>query len=148
MKSNNFGALIVAILVSWSCAGDGTGLDAFGNPLDPGGGGPPPLAPTLTAIQANVFSAICIQCHTGAAAPLGLALNDGVSRDNLVGVASVELPALLRVDPGNPEDSYIIWKIEGRSGIVGGRMPLGLPPLSAEQIEAIRGWIESGAQDN
>ena len=142
------GALLAAALISSGCAGDGTGLDAFGNPLQPGGGGLPPLAPTLTSVQANVFSAICIRCHTGAAAPLGLALDEGLSRNNLVSVASVERPELMRIDPGNSEGSYIIWKIEGRSGIVGGRMPLGLPPLSAEQIEAIRGWIEDGAPDN
>jgi hypothetical protein len=52
------------------------------------------------------------------------------------------------VNPGDPESSYIVWKIEGRSGIVGARMPLGLAPLSDEQIAAIRGWIADGAQDN
>ncbi|MFQ5529889.1 MAG: hypothetical protein ACE5FP_06005 [Gemmatimonadota bacterium] len=148
MRARTLGLLAVTLLIGWGCAGEGTGLDPFGNPLDPGGGGPPPLAPTLTAIQANVFTAICIQCHTGAASPLGLALDEGVSRDNLVGVASVELPAVLRVDPGNPDDSYIVWKIEGRAGIAGARMPLGLPPLTTEQIDAIRGWIQAGAPDN
>jgi hypothetical protein len=81
-------------------------------------------------------------------APLGLALDEGVARGNLVGVASVELPALLRVSPGKPDSSYVMWKIEGRSGVIGERMPLGLSPLSAEQIQAVRGWIEAGAQDN
>ncbi len=107
-----------------------------------------PLAPTLSAIQANVFTPICTQCHTGASAPFGLALGAGLSRQNLVGVASAEQPALLRVRPGNPDSSYVVWKIEGRSGIVGGRMPLGLAPLSSDQIAAIRGWIQAGALDN
>ncbi|MFQ5889376.1 MAG: hypothetical protein ACE5JR_04910 [Gemmatimonadota bacterium] len=136
---------VLAIAFSSGCAGDGTGLDEFGNPLGPPG---LQLAPTLSSIQDNVFSAICTRCHTGAAAPLGLALDAGVSRGNLVGVASIEIPELLRVDPGVPDSSYIVWKIEGRQGIVGGRMPLGLSPLSEDQISAIREWIAEGAQDN
>ncbi len=134
-----------AALAVLSCAGEGTGLDEFGNPLGPP---PPDLQPTLSSIQANVFTPNCTQCHTGAVAPLGLALDEGVARGNLVGVASVELPALLRVSPGKPDSSYVMWKIEGRSGVIGERMPLGLSPLSAEQIQAVRGWIEAGAQDN
>ena len=140
MTVNRWRCGIAALFVSLAqsgCAGDGIGLDPLGNPLGPGG--PVPLEATLTGIQANVFSAICIRCHTGAAAPLGLALDEGLSHGNLVGVASVELPGLQRVNPGNPDESYVVWKIEGRSSIVGGRMPLGLDPLSAEQIAAIRG---------
>lgn len=127
---------------AWGCAGDGTGLDEFGNPLGPG---MPALAPTLTSIQANIFTPICTRCHTGAAAPLGLRLDPSVSWMNLVGVASTEVPALLRVRSGEPDSSYLVWKLEGWPGIVGGRMPLGLPPLSSQQLAAVRGWIERGA---
>lgn len=138
-------ALLAALIGGLSCAGDGTGLDAFGNPLDGSGA---PLGPTLAGIQANIFTPICTQCHTGAAAPLGLALDAGVAYANLVGVTSVEMPSMRRVEPGNPDNSYIVWKIEGRSGIVGAQMPRGLPPLSAEQIAAVRGWIQAGAAAN
>ncbi|MFQ5680096.1 MAG: hypothetical protein ACE5HP_11640 [Gemmatimonadota bacterium] len=140
------GALLVLLAAPlvWGCAGDGTGLDEFGNPLTAG----VPLGPTLGSIQANIFTPICTRCHTGAAAPLGLALDAGVARQNLVDVPSVEAPALKRVDPGKPDSSYVVWKIEGRAGITGGRMPLGLPPLSAAQIQAIRGWIENGARND
>lgn len=138
-------ALLATVLVLWSCVGDGTGLDEFGNPIQDT---TLELGPTLSSIQAFVFTPICTQCHTGAAAPLGLALDSGVARQNLVGVTSTEVPALMRVNPGQPDASYIVWKIEGRSGIQGGRMPLGLQPLSAEQIAAIRGWIADSALNN
>jgi len=128
-----------------ACAGDGTGLDQFGNPLSPD---TPELGPTLDSIQQNVFTPICTQCHTGAAAPLGLALDEGASRDDLVNVQSVEHAELLLVSPGDPEASYLVWKVEGRADITGGRMPLSLPPLSEAEIAAIRGWIEQGAEDN
>ncbi len=138
-------ALLATVLLLWSCAGEGTGLDEFGNPIR---ANTLELGPTLSSIQAFVFTPICTQCHTGAAAPLGLALDSGVARQNLVGVTSVEVPVLMRVSPGQPDASYIVWKIEGRSGIQGGRMPLDMQPLSAEQIAAIRGWISDGALNN
>jgi hypothetical protein len=67
------------------------------------------------------------------------------SFQDLVGIASVELPALLRVDPGNPDNSYLVHKIEGRPTILGAQMPLNQPPLSGSQIAAIRTWIQNGA---
>ncbi len=128
-----------------SCVGDGTGLDDFGNPL---GQSQVALAPTLASIQANIFTPICTKCHIGASAPLGLALADGIARQNLVFVSSVEMPELMRVNPGKPDSSYIVWKIEGRSAIMGARMPFGLTPLSTEEIDAVRGWIAAGALEN
>ena len=136
-------ALAVLVGVS-SCAGDGTGLDEYGNPA----GQIAALGPTLAGLQDNIFTPICTRCHTGAAAPLGLALDAGVAYQNLVGVQSVGDPQMVLVSPGQPEASYLVWKVEGRSGIVGGRMPLGLEPLSAEQLAAIGGWIQAGAPSN
>lgn len=101
---------------------------------------------TLASLQQNIFGAICIACHTGSAAPRGLRLD---SEDNsyafLVNHAADEVPELMRVNPGNPDDSYIIRKLEGAAGIVGGRMPLGGPYLSQEQINTVRDWIANGA---
>jgi hypothetical protein len=159
------GAFLLACACS-SCAGDGTCLDEFGNPLapevlagardatcldefgNPLTSQPAALEPNLSSIQANIFTPVCTGCHTGAAAPLGLALDDGLARRNLVDVESGEVPGLVRVKPGKPDSSYLVWKIEGRPEIVGGRMPLFLAPLSAEEIAAIRGWIRDGAEDD
>ncbi len=91
-----------------------------------------------------MFSAICTNCHTGAAAPQGLRLENGMSHAMLVNVPSTEVPTILRVNPGNPNASYLVQKIEGTAA-VGGRMPLGGPNLSADQIAAIRQWITNGA---
>jgi hypothetical protein len=147
MWRNRAAVAIVLVLVGGgsACVGDGTGLDEFGNPLDGGAG---ELTPTLASIQRNIFTPICTACHTGSAAPLGLALDAGVAWSNLVGVTSVERAPLRRVAPARPDSSYIVWKIEGRSGIIGGRMPLGQSPLTAEQIRAIRDWIAAGALQN
>jgi hypothetical protein len=53
------------------------------------------------------------------------------------------------VIPGDPENSYLIHKLEGRPGIVGNRMPNNGPPyLTDGQIRIIRRWIEDGAPNN
>ncbi len=54
----------------------------------------------------------------------------------------------LRVDPGKPDDSYLVQKLRGSSSINGGRMPLGAPPLAADEISGIVEWIENGAREN
>lgn len=113
------------------------------DPLETGG-----LDPTLESIQTDIFDRSCALsgCHAGSNAPLGLDLSAGNARENLVGVASVEVPELDRVDPGNPDDSYLVIKLEGSERMVQGRMPLGMPALSDEQIGTVREWIEGGAE--
>jgi hypothetical protein len=64
--------------------------------------------------------------------------------DNIVNVASTEIPDMDRIEPGDPEMSYLVWKIEGRSGITGSRMPLG-GVLPNSQIQTIVSWVEAGA---
>lgn len=123
----------------------GLGYMACGgnNGTGPSGG----VQADLASIQANIFSNNCALsgCHIpGGAAPMALR-NSTESFNNLVNVNSTEKPSLLRVAPGDPDNSYLVHKIEGRSDIVGGRMPLGRTPLSTEEINAIREWIANGA---
>jgi mono/diheme cytochrome c family protein len=105
--------------------------------------------PVATAVDYTsdiqpVFTNRCTGCHSGGGAPQGLQLDAANSYADLVNVASNEVPSLLRVEPGNPDDSYLVHKIEGTAA-VGGRMPLGGTPLSAETIALIRQWISEGA---
>ncbi len=75
-------------------------------------------------------------------------LSAGQAHANIVNVRSMENAALNRVTPGDPDNSYLVWKIEGRPEIVGEPMPRGRDPLPPEAITAIRQWIADGAQDN
>ncbi len=104
-----------------------------------------PLIATLPSIQAHIFTPICTACHAGAAAPEGLMLDAANSYGLLVDVPSVQAPDLMRVEPGNPDDSYLIQKLEGTAA-VGARMPEGGPPLPQSDINVIRQWITEGAQ--
>ena len=121
--------------------------------------GPTPnLEPTFSSIQAEIFESTdvggrvaCTGCHTstGRAPAGGLNLNHDVAYASLVSVPARQKPGAIRVIPSDPENSYIVHKVEGRSGIVGLRMPFSGPPfLTAGQILIMRRWIELGALNN
>lgn len=126
-----------------ACAGSGAGLDANGRPIGSEGSGGP-LLPTFESIQSNVFTPICSVCHAGGAAPEGLHLDAANSYAMIVGVPSAEEPSILRIKPGDPDNSYLIQKVEGRAA-VGAQMPYGGPPLPAATIAAMRQWVTDGA---
>jgi hypothetical protein len=151
-----FGALasragvVLTLLSIAACAGNGNGLDANGQPLAAGSSGSlPPLSADFASIQANIFTPICSVCHIGGGAPEGLRLDAADSFNLLVGVPSTEVPSLLRVKPGDPDNSYIIQKLEGHAA-VGAQMPFGCPStqpcLTTTTIAFIRQWITDGAQ--
>jgi hypothetical protein len=129
-------ALLAACTLLAAC-GSGDGFDQ--------GGGAVPLGSSFDSIQANVFTAVCEQCPSGATAPAGLRLDAANSYTLLVNVPSRQQPGVLRVKPGDPENSYLIKKLEGRD-ISGERMPAGLPPLPQAEIDALKSWIAAGAQ--
>jgi hypothetical protein len=119
----------------------------------------PDLAPTFTSIQQNIFTssdssgrAACTNCHTtagGRVPPVGMDLGSANAHAQLVNVAAVGKAGAIRVIPGDPENSYLIHKLEGRSGINGLRMPRSGPPyLTDGQIRVIKRWIELGAPNN
>jgi len=138
-----FLALLGVSLLLCACApGSGEGLNVSGRPLSEGGD--VPLAATLASIQVNVFDASCIACHAGAGAPKGLRLDASNSFTNLVGVPSQEVGSMLRVEPGNPNRSYLIRKLEGTAA-EGDRMPLGGAPIPQATIDFVRQWILDGA---
>ncbi len=108
---------------------------------------PPPV--TLAQIQSQIFTPTCAVsgCHTGSPLAGQLNLSDGQSFSSLVGVASVGNPAAVRVVVGNPDQSYLVQKLEGAAGIVGMQMPRGADPLSPAQIGLVRSWITAGAAE-
>ena len=116
----------------------------------------PDLEPTFSSIQQQIFSAgdssgrpACTNCHNAIGSRFnGLDLTAAVSYNNLVNVPSRFKAGAVRVIPGDPENSYLIHKLEGRSTIAGVRMPLNGPYLQSGQILVIKRWIEIGAPNN
>jgi hypothetical protein len=122
-------------------------LVACGSGGDESAQGPPPLAPTLASIQTNVFSVNCALsgCHTGNTPAQGLRLDPGESYRNIVNVPSQYGGMLVRVIPGDPDESFLIQKLEGTQ-MFGDRMPANGPPyLPLATIDVIREWIQNGA---
>ncbi|HLG57369.1 MAG TPA: hypothetical protein VI485_18650 [Vicinamibacterales bacterium] len=120
--------------------------------------GPTPnLEPTLSSIQRDIFGApdssgraACTQCHNAVGSAFnGVNLTAGASYASLVGVASRFKPGSMRVIAGDPENSYLVHKLDGRAGIVGLRMPRNGPPyLTDGQMLVIKRWIELGARND
>ena len=127
-------------------SGSGGGNSPPTPPLPPP---PPPFGANFSEIQANVFTPTCAVsgCHSGAGSPQGLRLDEATSYALLVNVASTENGAVLRVNPGNPDDSYLIQKLEGTAS-AGVQMPFGRAPLTQATIDVIRQWITDGAIDD
>jgi hypothetical protein len=101
------------------------------------------IGSTLDEIQAAVFTPTCAtsNCHAGGAPAGGLNLEAGNSYAMLVGVPNSDMTEN-RVEPGQPDNSYLVRRIEGT---VTPQMPFGGAPLSTEEIDAIRQWIADGA---
>lgn len=118
-------------------------------PLLTGPSGPPDPNATFTRVQREIFTPSCAiagpgGCHAGPSPQLGLSLEAGRSYGLLVGAPSNEVLRLL-VAPGDPEASYLVSKVRGDASIIGSRMPLGGPFLSAEKERLLVDWIRRGA---
>jgi hypothetical protein len=118
----------------------------------------PQLEPTFSSIQRDIFNTQdlagrlnCTGCHSdqGRTPSGGLVLLDGRAYDFLVGRPSTGKPGATRVIPGDPDNSYLVRKLEGAPDIAGVRMPRGNGPfLTPGQMLVIRRWIQQGAQNN
>jgi uncharacterized protein (TIGR03118 family) len=110
---------------------------------------------TLTQLQTQIFTPICSTCHTGVGSGLpGVQnLTAGNTYSNIVNVASIEQPSLVRIKPNDPANSYLIQKIEGAPGISGSQMPQGCgsagnPCLDQATIDMVKAWVSQGALNN
>ncbi|HEX4948505.1 MAG TPA: PSD1 and planctomycete cytochrome C domain-containing protein [Blastocatellia bacterium] len=78
-----------------------------------------------------IFQASCTPCHFGEKPKADLRLNS----------KSITMKQIV---PGKSAESRLIHRVLGLNGEK--RMPLGGQPLSAEQIELLKRWIDEGAQ--
>jgi hypothetical protein len=107
---------------------------------------------TLDEIQQTIFSPRCavVGCHDASGQTADLILEPGRSYMQLVGVppsngTAVEA-GLLRVDPGYPDNSFLVVKLAGPAAGEGGQMPLGGAPLTPAELALVQQWIADGAQ--
>jgi hypothetical protein len=108
-------------------------------------GAPRPAIRFATEIQ-PIFTTNCAvsNCH----APQineSLDLRAGNAYDQIVGVPSVQNPALQRIHPGLPDSSYLLLKLTDCACYAGLRMPQFGPALSAAEQQLLRDWVAAGA---
>ena len=104
---------------------------------------------------APIFAALCNDCHhPGAALPVDFT-NPFDPETGIVDRPNTWVPngsqQTLLVDPGNPDNSFLLVKIEAEeldSHVDGSPMPLLLPRLDADELAAVERWIADGATDD
>ena len=77
--------------------------------------------------------------------------------DGSVGVTAEKEPAMKVIDPGKPESSFLMYKLDGvkcadlkcaADNKCGTRMPQSSPQLTEAERDTIRRWIKQGAMNN
>ena len=117
--------------------------DLIQGPEDEINSGPTNMRATFSSIQTEVFSTTCALsgCHGGSQSPN---LSAGQAYDNLVNKASIQNPSMMRVKPGESNNSYLMRKL---TGDVTSRMPPA-GELSQVKIDSIALWINKDALNN
>ena len=111
------------------------------------------IEPMLKSIEDSLFLTTCTtsMCHNTTSKSARLDLSRDRSYNDLVGVPSLLDSTILRVHPGKPDSSYLIWKLEGHPDMKGRLMPIcasGVQCLDTRVIEVMREWISEGARNN
>ena len=133
--------LFAAVMFSAACnTGGTTGTDTDDTDVA--------AVATFARVEAEVIKPSCAFsiCHGGGSSG-GLSLTGDAAADHaaLVGVASAGKPDETLVIAGDPDNSYLVKKLEDASGIAGDAMP-STGPLTDAQIQLVRDWIADGAK--
>jgi mono/diheme cytochrome c family protein len=99
----------------------------------------------LEARVEALFGRSCAQagCHAAPFPQQDMDLSAEHYYASVVGVPSKEQPEVLRVKPGDPENSYLIRKVKGDPSITGTQMPLIGEKLTPEEIGLLEAWVRS-----
>jgi hypothetical protein len=114
---------------------------------------PPAQGVSLAAHLQPIFTARCTgaTCHSVESQAAVLTLTPGAAYGALVDVPSrhAACASYRRVLPGQPDQSFLVYKLEGAGPYFAGvRMPKDAPPLPASELQRVRDWIAGGAKNN
>lgn len=143
------GALALAV-TTFGCGGDGSTLGPDGTPMVDddvvdGGDTTAVVTVTLAQLSAEIFTPSCAVsgCHGASNPAEGMSLTSSAIAASIINVTSNQRPNLKRIDPGNPDGSYLLQKVRGTGA--NNQMPLGGAPLSGAKIQLIVDWVTAGA---
>lgn len=122
----------IAVAALAGCGGDDGGPTTSGDP-------------TFAEINAGILMPACgfSVCHGSGTGGLTI---DADAYDALVDAESFGAPGQILVIAGDPDNSYLVHKLEGSPDIVGDPMPPPAGNLGADDVDAIRAWIAAGAR--
>jgi mono/diheme cytochrome c family protein len=115
-----------------------TGSDDRGRPAAP-------PEPTFAEDILPLFEAHCASCHGGERPAAGLPLAASADVRSAAVRDSGEWLGWAVVAPGSPERSYLMYKVVGAPGLVGGRMPPD-GTLAYDERKNLERWITLGAR--
>jgi hypothetical protein len=148
--SNKALSIVLPVLLA-ACVSDGEGTPTGPN-------GEPPAEVERTVKISPSFSADIVEiferrgcnidgCHgTGTGAGTLLLTDTATAYAGLVDVLS-GCNGIIRVIPGDADNSYLVMKVEG-THTCGGRMPPNDNPLDSIDQANIRNWVTEGAFNN
>ncbi len=136
-------------------SGGGTGGGSGGGT----GGGDAMLAdlPPCTSVEISattvwdqvIFPNCGTSCHSSASSAKWSATSASNFITATVGVTAHQLSTMKVIEPNNIHKSYMMWKLMGQSGTVGGSKTTSMPKdkarLSDGDICKVMNWINSGA---
>jgi hypothetical protein len=142
---------LAAVLLTSACDEVSTSLPPEANPV------------SFAQDVQPILTANCVGCHGAQPTAKPMSLQAGAAYANIVNIQAAETDTstlLDRIEPGDPEASYLIHKIQGTHTAAsvrgrGQRMPLACPVvtppracLTAEEIQLVRQWVLEGAANN
>jgi hypothetical protein len=152
-------SMLALLLLACACGGSAT-VDAGKSAAKDAG--EPGLAPTFSAIFTDVIVATGCNggtlCHAGTVGNLTMNTKDQAYAA-LVGVKAMGMnlvqgkgancadSGLTRVEPGKPDESLLMMKIEHMQPC-GDPMPPTSVVLAADTVAQVRAWITKGAKNN
>ena len=110
------------------------------------------VKPTLESLEKKYFAGSCAfsSCHSAAKHAGELVLEPGLSYANLIGIPALHPGAVnfVRVEPGQPDNSFLYIKVTQPQAGQGKLMPVGASePVDADcGIAALKAWIAAGAK--
>jgi mono/diheme cytochrome c family protein len=124
----------IALIRAWIDQGSFASVPAEGSPPQAPSQGTPGSVVFATQVR-PIFASRCYPCHGPDVQQHGLRL------DSLGAILTGSANGKV-VIPGDSEKSHIVRRLRG---LEEPQMPYGGPPLSAEQIDLIRKWVDEGA---
>ncbi|MBS1120158.1 MAG: Tryptophan synthase alpha chain [Deltaproteobacteria bacterium] len=111
--------------------------------------GPPQQVSYASQVKPLWATCTSNQCHDNTAPQQGLNLTAAGSYAAIVGVTSQQCASTKLVKAGAPDQSYLLFKLQGSGSCYSGsRMPKAMPAFTAAQLQLVRDWIANGAPNN